>query len=315
MATPIPGNVFACMEELGVEDMRQVEDEVSGKCPMHMARIGKPDNHSSWSVHAEDGYFNCFSCGYKGPFVLLVKDMLGVTSAEAVGWIRARGTIERVKRRLGYDFVEDITRGPLDTSQQYNEASLALFTDPPEWAREKRSLSLEACQYYGVLWDPKNDAWITPIRDAEGKMRGWQEKNERYFRNKPRDVKKSETLFGLSEFDGGIARVVESPLDVARIYTAGLLGGLSTWGSAVSQHQIDLIIENADAVIFALDADSSGDKQSEYLRMYFNRRGFPCKFMNYTYVTESVTDPGEMTDEEILISFENAYSGVVARFR
>lgn len=316
MSTPVPGNVFACMEELGVENLRQNDDEISGKCPMHVARVGKEDRHPSWSVQAEDGYFNCFSCGYKGPFVLLVKDMLGITQAEAAAWIRARGSIERVKRKLGYgETVEALSTGPVDTSQQYNEASLALFTDPPAWAREKRALSLEACQYYGVLWNPLKDSWITPIRDEEGRMLGWQEKNERLVLNRPKHVQKSETLFGLSAFDGGIARVVESPLDVPRIFTAGLLGGLSTWGAAVSQKQIDLIIERADAVIFALDADSAGDKQSEYLRMYFNRRGFPCKFMDYSHVSADVSDPGEMTDEEILYGFENAYSGVLARFR
>lgn len=315
ITTPIPGNVFACMEELGVENLRQVEDEIAGKCPQHYARLGKEDNHPSWSVQAEDGYFNCFSCGYKGPFVLLVKDMLGVTHAEAAQWIRARGTIERVKRRLAPGTADMPSTGPVDTSTQFNEASLALFTDPPVAAREKRAISLEACQYYGVLWDTKIDAWITPIRDASGRMRGWQEKNERHFRNRPRDVKKSETLFGLSEFDGGRALVVESPLDVPRIFTAGLLGGLSTWGSAVSQTQIDLLIEHADSVVFCLDADASGDKQSEYLRMYFNRRGFPCKFMDYSHVdTSVVSDPGEMTDEEILQGVDRAYSGVVARF-
>lgn len=317
MSSPVPGNIFACMEELGIEEMRQVEDEIGGRCPQHEERTGKRDvKADNWSVHAEDGYFNCFACGYRGPFVRLVRDVLGVDQADAAAWIRKRGSIERAKRQLGHGLIaEVVNRGPVDTSTQYNEAALALFTDPPAEALEKRSLSLEAAQHYGVLWDTTNDAWITPIRDPDtAKLKGWQEKNERYFRNKPKDVKKSESLFGLDVFDGGRMVVVESPLDCPRLYTAMVDGACSTYGAAVSNTQLDLIINHADSVLFALDADKAGDKQSDMLRMYFGRRGFPCKFMDYSHVTADVTDPGEMTDEEILQGIDQAYSSVVARF-
>jgi hypothetical protein len=316
LATPVPGNVFACMEELGLLRIRQREDEIEAECPMHEERLGKRDNHISFSVQAEEGYFNCFSCGYKGPFVRLVKDVLKVDWPEAVGWIRARGTIERVKRHLGWDQVDGTLKtGPIDTSQVYNEAHLALFTDPPEWALDKRNIELWAAQEYGVVWDPKNDAWITPIRDEEGVLLGWQEKNERYFRNKPRDVRKADHIFGLDTFQGGRALVVESPLDCPRILTAGVAGALSVYGSAVSDRQFALILEHADEVIWGLDGDKAGDQQHESLRMRCMRRGFPSKFLSYDHVGEEVTDPGEMSDEEILIAVDNAYSGVVARFK
>lgn len=316
LATPVPGNVFACVEELGLERVRQIEDEIMAMCPMHEERTGKKDNHPSFSVHAEEGYFNCFSCGYKGPFVVLVKDVLKVEWAEAVGWIRARGTIERVKRRLGWAEVDGgLKTGPIDTSQQYNEAHLALFTDPPEWALEKRAIDLWAAQEYGVLWDSKNDAWITPIRDEAGVLLGWQEKNERYFRNKPRDVKKSDHLFGLEAFPGGRMLVVESPLDCPRILTAGVAGAVSSYGSAVSDRQFALVLEHAEEVIWALDADKSGDQQHESLRLRCIRRGFRAKFLDYSHVGPDVGDPGEMTDEEIVLGVDNAYSGLVARFR
>jgi DNA primase len=315
MATPVPGDVFACMEELGIDNMRQVDDEISGKCPMHYDRIGKEDRHSSWSVHADDGMFNCFSCGYKGPFVLLVKDMLKIDWADAVLWIRARGSIERIKRQLGYGYVEELKHGPIDTSKQYNEASLALFVDPPNSALDERNLSLESVQHYGILWNPERDTWIAPIRDPyTDELRGWQEKNDRYFRNRPRDVKKSECLFGLDVFEGGWMLVVESPLDAPRIDTAGIAGGVSTFGAAVSDHQFDLIIGNADGVIWAQDADKAGDQSSEMLRLKCAQWGFPSKFLNYSHTPRDVKDPGEMTDEEIQEAVETAFSGVVARF-
>lgn len=311
LASPVPGDVLACMDELGMQNTRQVEDEITAACPMHEVRTGKPDRHPSFSVNSESGVFNCFSCGYKGPFVVLVRDLLKMDHSDAVLWVRARGSIERVRASLR-STVENLPRGPVDTSKQYNEASLALFTYPPVSALQKRFISLAAASHYGIRWWPEKEAWITPIRDIDGEMLGWQEKNERYFCNRPRDVKKSEHLFGLDVFPGGWIRVVESPLDTARIFTAGLEGTVSSYGAAVSQRQIDLIIENADGVIFALDADRAGDKQSEYLRQYFLRRGFPCRFWDYTGT--SASDPGEMTNEQIHTAESGAYSGVVARF-
>lgn len=311
-STPIPGDVFSALGELGVEVLHVNGDEALAKCPAHLERTGREDRHPSFSVNVEEGVSNCFSCGFRGPFVVLVEYMLKCDRDDAVGWIRARGGIERVKRTL------DESRGlrllTRDTTQQINEASLALFVDPPSDALSKRGLSLASVQHYGILWDAAKERWITPIRDPDtGKLWGWQAKNERYFRNFPKEVKKSQTLFGLEQFVEGPALVVESPLDVPRIFTAGVDGGLSSYGAGVSEAQMKIVQTITDECIVGLDNDKDGTTYSRWLNDTYGK-SMILRFLNYADFDEGIKDPGNMTDEQILHSVDTAISSTLVRF-
>jgi DNA primase len=303
--TPVPGDVYRCLEEMGVEIIREVQGEVLGRCPMHFARTGKEDAHPSWSVNVDSGVFNCFSCGYKGPFVLLVQDVLDVDRAEAVAWVRERGGIERVRKM----FREDKGLKVIDTTEQINEASLALFIDPPQWALDDRDLLLESVHLYGVSWDDRNERWILPIRDPDTDvLMGWQEKGKDWFKNFPYGVPKSNTLFGSRAFgDADFAIVVESPLDALRIHTAGFDGAVSTYGAAVSHKQIQILKGLTDEIVFALDnpwIDKAGKKSMESLAQSLRGSGLRVRF--FDYAGSDAKDPGEMEDDEIAWGIEHA---------
>jgi hypothetical protein len=255
---------------------------------------------------------NCFSCGFRGPFVLLVEHMLKCDRDDAVGWIRARGGIERVKRTL--DESKGLRLLTRDTTLQINEASLALFVDPPAEALAKRGLSLASVQHYGILWDAAKDRWITPIRDPNtGKLWGWQAKNERYFSNFPKQVTKSQTLFGLEQFVEGPAIVIESPLDVPRIFTAGVEGGLSSYGAGVSEAQMKIVQAITDECIVGLDNDKDGTTYSRWLNDTYGK-SMILRFLNYADFDEEIKDPGNMTDDQILHSIDTAISSTLVRF-
>ena len=315
---PIPGNVFACMEELGIQGMRQMGDEIAGNCPMHFERLGKEDKHSSWSVNAEEGFFNCFSCGYKGPFVLLVQDVLKVSWEDAAAWVRERGSIERARRLLtAGEYIHEIT-GPIDTSKQINEASLALFVDPPEWALKERSLDLGAVRDLGIRWNTDRGCWILPIRDPDtGMLLGWQEKAKKWVRNRPKDVQKSNTLFGLEIHDADYAVPVESPLDVARVnHALGENAALGTYGSSLSATQMELIVDRVDTVIWLFDnpdLDTAGWKEAKRLQKEFLGNGVTTRYGSYKH-TPTAKDPGDMSDLGIVKAVEDSYSSLLARF-
>lgn len=315
-ARPVPGNVLRAIEELGLEVKRVTADEIEMPCPEHFNRTGKIDRHPSFSVNLEEGYFNCFSCGYRGPFVKLAKDALGVDWEEAVRWVRSRGGIERVRKKLGI-FITDPNAASysteIDTTKVINEASLALFEDPPEEALDERGISLEAAQHFGIVWDPKRDMWITPIRGPEtGTLWGWQEKAARYFRNRPYDVKKAQAVFGLDAFEDGYPAVlVESPLDTAYVWTHLPVNGLSGYGAGVSDVQMRLIHEVTDVLYVALDDDRDGHKYSEWIRTEYGRK-MRLKF--WDYADGHAKDPGEQTVRELEYSFDHAYPSTVARF-
>jgi DNA primase len=136
------------------------------------------------------------------------------------------------------------------------------------------------------------------------KLWGWQEKGaNRYFRNYPTGVNKSMALFGYGQYTSGPLVVVESPLDVARMASVGLLGGVSTYGSAVSKSQVNLI-RGAGSVIFAMDNDKAGRESSKALLGWSLRLGFEVRFFNYYHV--DVKDIGGMSKDEIFLGVETA---------
>lgn len=307
VGTPIPGNVTACLDEIGL-DYKVNGDEIHMPCPMHEARTGKKDKHPSFSINSDAGYFNCFSCGYRGPFVVLVKDVLDIPYSDAAVWVRGRGGIERVKK-----FLAKKQPSQVDTTKHINEASLALYVTPPLAACAERMFFPQDAEAAGVLWDPKRDMWIVPVRCPDtGMLWGWQEKNSRYFRNRPNSMTKSKTLFGLHTYEDDLAILVESPLDVARLRAAGYKAGLAAFGAGVSDAQMSLIRDHFDSVIIALDNDTAGAETCKRLREEWTGRGLSLKFLDYSGT--ACKDPGDMGADALKNAVRNAYSSVIARF-
>lgn len=308
---PIPGDVVKCLNELGVEVIRVIDEEVQAKCPAHLRRTGKEDRNPSWSVNTDTGQHNCFSCGFRGPFIVIVKEMAGLNDEDATAWIKERGSIDRAVRMLfGSQTVEDQPE-----EDPITEADLALYVEPPEWACGDRGLTPRAVDHYGILWDAKKEHWITPIRDPwSGRLWGWQEKGHdtRFFRNRPKEVKKARTWFGFQQQSGDTAVIVESPLDTTVIHAAGIedqaVAGYGVW---ISDFQLDLLSEaGIRNIISALDNDRDGNKANGELRERCRGR-FRLKFWNYG--DTDAKDPGDQTPREIRQSYETAYSSVLWR--
>jgi hypothetical protein len=304
---PVPGNVVETLHELGVEVIRVEQYEALAKCPAHLRLLGKEDRHPSWSVNIETGQHNCFSCGFRGPFYLIAKEMLGCSREDAVAWVKSKGSIDRVYANLTGQgvFVNEL-------AVEITEADLALFTQVPEWACAERDLDPEAVDFYGVLWNPKRDYWITPIREWQtNRLIGWQEKGEtrRHFRNHPKHMEKGLYLFGVNQHRGDTAILKESPLDLPKVY--GALGeplGLGSFGATVTDAQLDLMQDmGIKRIISALDNDRAGDKANGELIQRCRGR-FRLDMWNYEE-TEA-KDPGDQEDDEIVWSFENAYPAI-----
>jgi hypothetical protein len=306
--TPAPGDIPAALDELGISFRIVDDNEAAFLCPYH-------DDHKvgSFSVNLETGQNNCFSCGAGGGFVRVVQTVLGISAGEADRWCRSR----RMKGVGGSTLVTQDLRtrkssGTVDTAKQINEASLALFTDPPASAlagtERWRGCSLDAARYYGVRWSPETGSWIVPIREPEEhRLIGWQEKNDRHFRNVPKGVDKSTALFGLESLDGarlGYPLVlVESPLDVPRLLTAGVRGGISSYGVHVSRPQLDILAgARARTLVLALDNDPAGSGEATRLVREFRR----LRVMVFNYGRSRAKDPGAMTDTEIRWGIDNA---------
>lgn len=278
-------------------------DEVQGLCPMHKARTGREDHHPDWWINSVTGVHFCFSCGYKGNIYTLVADVKGMDYFDAKDYIDSSETLpvdvllKRIRELPQYV--------PVDEPIEMSEARLAVFTTPPPIELKKRFLSADAVEQCGVLWDPKNEAWILPIRDPDTyKLWGWQEKGARgrFFKNQPAGIKKSKTVFNVHILTEDPLIVVESPLDAVRLVGLGY-NAISTFGAILSDEQGKLM-RRASSLVAAFDNDAAGKKACEQILGYARKYGMDLKYFNYEGI--DVKDVGDMTETEIKVGLETA---------
>lgn len=311
------GDVAKVLDRLGI-DYNHRGHELLGNCPGHLKATGRQDQNPSWSINEDTGAHHCFSCGYKGSIFSLVADLLEFESLEeARQWIRNNAAIDldllskELRELKGKNYY--VPR-PVPMS----EARLAVFTAPPEWALKERGLTAEACVSYKVKWSEDLTAWITPIRDPEDfRLLGWQEKGQgtRYFKNRPTGLKKATTLFGIEKYaDPSLNTmiVVESPLDVVRMASIGVEGGVATFGASVSEEQVKLL-RRAERLVIAMDNDEAGRKSSQAILKMLRKFGMEAWFFNYSKT--SAKDIGDMTELEVewgLLNSKHCVMGVEA---
>lgn len=299
------------LEYIGIELGDSTPKEVYGYCPGHKQNLGRKDRHpTSWSVRRSTGAHWCFSCMYGGSLPDLIEEMTGANYWNALGLCRKFGIDLADMSDLADHYVD--RRNAPDVVLM-DERTLRQFTEPPRKALAKRDISAAAARHFGILWDAEEQCWITPIRLIGGALIGWQAKGGRYFNNYPKGVPKSTTLFGGHVFpEGGTAILMESPLDAARVYTAGFEGGVSSYGVYVSDDQMRLLTQVTDEVILALDNDEQGQWLTWWLihgeRQGTKRKGIKwgTKLDLYVYDYKgSAKDPGEQSDRAIEHGIDN----------
>jgi hypothetical protein len=297
--------------------------EAISLCPMHRERTGKEDHSPSWSINLETGAHMCFSCHYKGSIMQLICDVEGfyldTWGVQEYDYTAAKAWLSRIQDVNPDKLAMILSRIPSRVEQYVapipmSEARLAVFVDPPVEELEGRKISLEAAQHYGILWDPRKFEWILPTREpGTNKLLGWQEKGtvKRTFRNHPAGLKMSSTVFGVNTVGDGDIVLVESPLDCARMRTAGVDNVVAICGSNMSEDQFKLV-RYADRVIAAFDnpkIDTAGKSASESLRKLAFKYGANLLFFNYGETGKK--DPGDLTDNEIVWGLAHAQSALL----
>ena len=286
---------------LGIETYGVRGSEVKALCPGHLDRTGKEDRNPSWSINADTGAHNCFSCGFRGSLQFLVSYVNGIPYEEANEWVKTTTSdlSARLERALSQEpkkeeILIDIT-----------EANLAAYTEPPNSQLHARGLTSSAARLYKLLYDSRRECWIIPVRDVNGKLLGWQEKGTsgRYFRNYPTGMQKSKSLFGYELYMDGDMIVVESPLDVVRLASLGISGGVATYGTSVSKDQLQMI-KGASRIIIAMDNDDAGRAAADDIKRKSIDMWFECWFFDYSHT--DCKDIGAMSKQEIVLGLSNA---------
>lgn len=269
------------LASIGVDVAMVGEREISAHCPFHK------DANPSFSMNAETGLWICYQCSERGNLEMLVEKIPGAVSGQAVAEIIRDIKRASIGKKLSpVEAAPDPARDPHRLLAEYES-----FKVLPEWACEDRFLTPEAADTYGIRW---HKGYVIPIWSPERELWGWQFKVLQFVSNYPPAIKKSHSLFGLKEFTGGRVVLVESPLDVVRLASAGVQA-VSTYGAYASKEQLRLLVENADSVTLALDADKEGRKQTAaiYPRV---ARYVPTRVATMPW---GAKDPGDLTDSQV----------------
>lgn len=291
-------DVVPVLVELGIGKLRQRGDEVTGLCPMHERNLGRPDRHASWGMNVNSGLHQCFSCGYKGTIASLYFDITGVMPGPE---LVAEMVVGQFLNALPSDYEDDDD----EAMEEWEPGDLVPLS---ERMLSRRYLTADAASRYGVCWDKSRGCWFVPITTETGELIGAQYKQVGAVSNMPYDVPKSSTLFGLyqaiSTGNPNVA-VVESPLDVVRLWVAGV-PAVASFGTMISRTQVDLLNRYFRFVVRAFDNDAPGAQADQILSNMLKKRGCPSVPFSYEGLLNShgepAKDPGDVADDESLLA-------------
>lgn len=269
-------DVPALLLELGVDVDMSGDDEWIGHCPLPSHKGA--DRNPSFSVNPSNFSVNCFAC-LGGSMLTLVKEMRQCDWDDALSWLMQFTDYGADGER----FV-DIIDAILDEPQSHFRSRNPELPWYPKRQVEglhygqavaDRSISEQAASELGIgirdIYRKRayeGPAIVIP-HYFEGHLVGWQ---ARLVGNIPEgqprhdntaDLPKSLTLYGwdLTLVSGGVTFVVESPLTVARLRSAGY-SAVATFGASISKEQLRLM-RRLGRLALAFDNDDAGLKATE----------------------------------------------------
>lgn len=282
-------DVEGALYDLGIEVLKETEDELWARCPMHLVRTGKEDSHPSWSINTNTYVSYCFSCGYGASLNGLYRDLTGEVPPELEWTLKKAAVLSALTEQKPQE-----PDGP-DVNEWVLENT---FAPLPEGLRNLRHLTRQAVDDFGIRWDKTKRLWVIPIRDADGLLVGYQFRRKGLVRNHPPGMKKAAVLFGLHLLrDESAVMVVESPLDAVRLCGIGV-PSVATFGAGISKDQLTLLSRNFQIIVSGMDNDKAGQQANQVLHT-LSKQG--CVVLPFSYKTlGKAKDPGDVEDDDLL---------------
>lgn len=281
---------------LGSKTFKDSGQSIQSDCPLApFTHEGGKDSRPSFGAKEESGlsYCHCFSCGYSGSLMSLVREYGKYAIPEGIF------THEEMKELVDFiflaedeevEYVPEIIETPKPSSQILD--SIGVWHD----YFQDRGIDKEVFKEWNLGYFKPDNRIMFPVYegyDVVGMVGRAVDNNPVKYCNYPPKFKKSNYLYGLWKKPKTAMSliVVEGPLDVITVnslvdetyFCVGLMG------AEPSKMQMDLLVESADEVICMLDNDSSGKKGQKDLLKGIGKR----TVLTFVEYPKGIKDPDE----------------------
>ena len=296
------------MERAGCRKIRPTGDgqNLTSTCPFHENVTG-----TSFCMHIETGLYVCYSgkCGESGTLVDFFMHQFGYSFQKAAKLSAG------IVTTIGEDEDEDDLFP--DWNGRHNKTSnrrvlkdsiLGLYSFVPKYML-RRGFGRATLKRWEIGYDIHKRQVTIPVRDIDGKLIGISRRQlddaegPKYLHL---GFHKSQTLYGAYRKDSRVAWVGEGQLDAMGLdimlrSVRALRGPLGTpvspMGSKVSRRQVELLAENFDRVVLALDNDESGRVARDFIgNGLTDRWADPNRVMTVSN-WRGWHDPGQVVEE------------------
>lgn len=250
--------LVAVLEHYRINELRRSgRDQLRGRCPLHGG-----EGRESFHVNTAEQVFHCFACGAGGSVLDLVAAVEGCGLREAAeklsGWKTLQGNVARPQKPTVTKKTESVPplrfrlRGvdvqhPYLASRGITEATASEF----------------GVGFYGGP-GLMSQRLVIPIDDEAGRLVGYcgraLDSSEPRYRF-PARFAKSQLLFNLHRATAtgqSTVIVVEGFFDCLKVYQAGCRSVVALMGSALYEHQRQLLLQHFRQIVLMLDGDAPG---------------------------------------------------------
>lgn len=284
----------AVLEHYRIDELRRSgRNQLRGRCPLHGG-----EGRETFHVNTAEQVFHCFSCGAGGSVLDLVAAVEGCGLREAAqklsGWGSAMGNVApphkpTVTKKTKSAPPLRFRLGPVDVQHPYLAA---------RGIRESTAREFGIGFYAGP--GLMSQRLVIPLDDEAGRLVGYAGRSldgsEPRYRF-PAGFAKSRVVFNLHR--AAAARqstviVVEGFFDCLKAYQAGFGSVVALMGSALYEHQLQMLVQRFRQFVLMLDGDAAGRRAAAVVSSRLSAAGW----VRVVQLTEN-TQPDQLSEHAL----------------
>lgn len=287
-----PAQVREVLISCGITIANEIDSHYMIMCPFHY-NVNTP----ACEVDKESGLFICFACSENGTLMDIVMKTTSRSYFEANRFIKSKEKSEDIS-------ISVTSKLDVEQDQEYDLATIdrlhnnCLYSDRAMDYFASRNININSIKRFKLGYSDKQDMVIVPVYDAFGKCMGFVARSVegKDFKNSP-GMKKSKTLFNISNCKFNDIIVVESSFDAIRLCQLGY-NAVASLGATISRYQIELLEKYAKSITIIPDNDDAGAEMVKKIN-----ENIYSKDITVLKITDG-KDVGDLSDSQIHSLFD-----------